>query len=131
MQILNYHNLYISQFYFNFPLAHMLHAIANILLHKLPNTNMYNTTLILPQVHTNIKNSPVFPILSKLYLFLLFSGLNFLSYFSLHAFFLYSVMLYDLQINSKLLYNSNTYTYFVQPCELFSKLVLVYMYEYW
>ena len=66
----NYHYFYIGLSLFNLPLSHMLHATANILLYKLLNTNIHNTTLILPQVHIYIKNSPVFLILSKLHLFL-------------------------------------------------------------
>ena len=94
IQILNYHNFYISQIQFNFPFPHRLHVLATILHYKLPNTNMYITTLILPQGDVNIKSSPGFPILLKFHLFLLFSGLSFLLNLSLHAFNPYFVILY-------------------------------------
>ena len=67
---LHYHDLYIGHIQFNFPFPYKLYTTATILLYKYPDTNMDITTTILPQVHINIKNSLVFPILSKLFLFL-------------------------------------------------------------
>ena len=92
---LNCHNFYIVKFYFSLPLPHMLHAIATISLHKLPNTNMDNTTSILPQVHVNIKNSPVFFILSKLHLLLLFSGKSVILLLSAHLQHIFCYPLYN------------------------------------
>ena len=52
---LNYHNYYIGQSHFKLPFSHVLYAIATVLLHKLPNTNMHIVTSMLSQVHESIK----------------------------------------------------------------------------
>ena len=92
MQILNYQNFYISQLYFSFP--HMLDPTATIYWNKLPNTNIHISTSILPQVYINIKNSPVFPVLSKLHIFNLLLWIQFFYLTSLCMLLTYTLLCY-------------------------------------
>ena len=127
MQILYYYNFYIGQFHFNFSLPHMLHATATFSLLASQHKHAHHN-FIFVKGSNRYQEQPSFPILSKLHLFILFSGPSFSSNFYLHAFNPYFVTLCNLQGNSKSFNNINAYTYLVQLVNF--ELVLVYTCEY-